>query len=92
MLSFLRNNRKSNFGKSQERKMEKKERFSGSNQINLKALAEELEKLNRAIKNCPEGYVCPFLAGDYDEETLKEMGFDPQKTGCPGCDVLEKKS
>ncbi len=72
--------------------MGKKERFSGSDQINLKALAEELEKLNRAIKNCPEGYVCPFLTGDYDEEALKKMGFDSQKTGCVGCNVLEKKS
>lgn len=61
-------------------------------QIDLNALARELEKLNQAIKNCPEGYVCPFLAGDYDEETLKKAGFDPEKIGCPGCHIRVKNN
>ena len=67
--------------------MEKKENFAEKNQIDLTALAKELEKLNRAIKNCPHGYVCPFIAEDYDEKVIKKMGFDPEKIGCPGCDI-----
>ncbi len=72
--------------------MGNKENFSEKNQIDLTALAQELERLNRAIKNCPHGYVCPFLAGDYDEEAMKKMGLDAEKIGCPGCSVRKNNN
>lgn len=72
--------------------MGEEKKFEEKNQIDLNALAQELERLNRAIKNCPEGYVCPFIAGDFDEEAMRKMGFDPEKAGCPGCNVRQNNN
>lgn len=72
--------------------MGNKKNSEEKNQIDLTALAQELERLNRAIKNCPHGSVCPFIAGDYDEDVMRKMGLDPEKIGCPDCNIRENNN